>query len=143
MLELRRVLLRAAGAFAAIVAVMPTAAAYAGSQAEKIRAHPASVMINTDTTLTGSGFPAHTTIVLEECGATRWLDPKVPCNTENRETVETNAKGRFTASFEVELCPEGAPGRHPTTRICYIGVPKLLEDTGKLEPAAKVQVSYP
>ncbi len=143
MLELRRTRCRAAGALAAIIAAAPVAAAHAAPGAEKVRAHPADVMVNTDTTITGSGFPAHAKVSLAECGLIFWLAPNYPCNTENAKTLETNAKGRFSTPFEAQLCPEGSPARQPTTRICYIGVLRFGEDTGMLEPAAKVKVSYP
>ncbi len=143
MLERRKTLAGAAGALAATLAIAPIPGAQASSGAKKIKAHPRSVMVNTETTLKGRGFPANTTIQLEECGATFWLAPKNPCDTENAKTVETNAKGRFTTSFAVQLCPEGAHGRKPTSQICYIGVPEFIEDTGMLEPAAKVTVTYP
>ncbi len=143
MLERRKTLAYAAGALAASLAIAPLAVAQASSGSEKITANPKSVMINTDTTLKGKGFPAHTMIQLEECGATFWLAPKDPCDTENTQTVETNAKGRFTTSFKMQLCPEGAPGKKPTSEICYVGVPSFGEDTGMLEPAAKVTVTFP
>jgi hypothetical protein len=141
MLDLRKTA-RVLGALAA-VAVAPVAVAHAASGTEKVSAYPANVMVNTDTTIKGSGFPAHTMVSLTECGLTFWLAPKDPCNTENAKTVETNANGRFHTLFEAQLCPEGKPARQPTTRICYIGVLSFGEDTGMLEPAAKVKVSYP
>jgi len=143
MLELWKTRFRAAGALAAIIAVAPVTVAHAALGTEKVKAHPADVMVNTDTTITGSGFPAHTMVSLKECGVTFWLAPNDPCNTENAKTVETNAKGRFTTPFEVQICPEGSPARQPNTRVCYIGVLRFGEDTGMLEPAAKVKVGYP
>ncbi len=132
-----------AGSLAAIIGFgcVPTASAQSGS--ERIVANPSSVMVNTHTTLRGTGFPAHTMVALKECGTTFWLAPKDPCNANNGKTVETNGLGRFRTSFKVELCPEGEPGEFPTSRICYIGVPRFGEDTGALEPAAKVTVTYP
>lgn len=141
MLERRKMWAYAAAALATSLAIVPVTAAQARS--EKIMAKPKSVMVNTDTTLKGKGFPADTMIRLEECGATFWLAPKDPCDTENAQTVDTNAKGSFTTSFEVQLCPEGAPGKKPTSEICYIGVPSFGEDTGMLEPAARVTVTFP
>jgi hypothetical protein len=143
MLELKRIRLRTAGALAAIIAIAPAAVAHATSGTETIKAHPKSVMINTDTTIAGHGFPANTMITLTECGATMWLAPNKPCNTENVTTVETNTKGSFKAPFEMKLCPEGQRAHQPTTIICYVGVKYYVEDVGKLEPAAKVKVSYP
>ena len=143
MLDPGKIRLRAAGALAAIFAIAPVAVAQARAGTEKLKAHPAEIMINTDTTIAGSGFPAHTMISLTECGARFWLAPKDPCNTENAETIETNAKGRFKTPFEAQLCPEGKRAHQPTTLIRYVGVLQFGEDTGMLEPAAKVKVTYP
>jgi hypothetical protein len=143
MLELKKMRFRTAGALATIIAIAPVAVAHAAPGAEKLMAHPKSVMINTDTTIAGSGFPAHTMVSLTECGATSWLAPNEPCNTENATTVETNAKGRFKTPFEMQFCPEGKHAHQPTTVICYVGVRYYIEDVGKLEPAAKVKVTYP
>lgn len=142
MLDLRKNRLRAAGVLA-VVAVAPAALAQAASATERVTARPANLMINTDTTITGSGFPAHTMLSLRECGVKFWLAPNDPCNTENAKTVETNKNGRFKTPFEAQLCPEGKPAHQPTTRICYIGVLSFGEDTGMLDPAARVKVSYP
>ena len=69
--------------------------------------------------------------------------PEEACNTSNAITVETNRYGRFKATFHVELCPEGSAGRGPTKRICYIGRVQFGEDTGELQPAARIFVTYP
>ncbi len=143
MLELKKFRFRTVGAIATIIAVAPVAVAHAASGTEKLKAHPKSVMINTDTTIAGHGFAPNTMVTLTECGATFWLAPNDPCNTENAKTVETNAKGRFKTPFEAQLCPEGKHAHQPTTVICYIGVKSFIEDTGMLEPAAKVKVTYP
>ena len=143
MLEHRRTVHRATAALATLLAVTAVSSADAAA-AQKLKAHPKKVMVDTDTTLKGSGFQANTTVTLEECSATFWIFPSFPCNTANEQTVKTDAKGRFTASFKVELCPEEAPpAGGATKRTCYIGVPKAVEDTGMLEPAARVIVSYP
>jgi hypothetical protein len=113
------------------------------AQAPKITAHPKSVMIRSSTTLTGRGFPANASIELRECGTAFWLAPAEPCSTGNAITVQADAKGRFTTSFDVELCPDGHAGKHPTERICFIGEPQSEEDTTTLVGAAKVRVSYP
>ena len=131
------------GSLAAMIGFGCVATASAESGSERIVAKPSSVMVNTDTTLRGTGFPAHTNVALEECGTTFWLAPKDPCNSDNAKTVEANGLGRFRTSFKVELCPEGEPGEFPTSRICYIGVPRFGIDTVALEPAAKVTVTYP
>lgn len=143
MLDLKKIRFRTAGALVAIFAVAPVAAAHAASGVEKLTARPRNVMINTDTTITGKGFPGHAMVSLTECGVTFWLAPKEPCSTENGTTVETNAKGRFTTPFEMQLCPEGEHAHRPTTVICYVGVRSFGEDTGMLEPAVKLKVTYP
>ncbi len=144
MLGIEKVRFRAAGALTAIIAIVPVAVAQAAPGTEKLMmAHPKSVMINTDTTIAGKGFPANTMVTLTECGATFWIVPNEVCNTENVTTVETNKKGRFKTPFEMKLCPEGQHARQPTTVICYVGVQSFVEDTGKLEPADKVKVTYP
>ncbi len=143
MLELKKMRFRTAGAVVAIIALAPVAAAHAAPGAGKLMAHPKSVMINTDTTIAGSGFAPNTMVTLTECGATSWLAPNDPCNTENVKTVETNAKGRFRTPFEVQFCPEAKRAHQPTTVICYVGVQYYIEDVGKLEPAARLKVTYP
>src|SRR5260370_20580964 len=91
-------------AFAATLA--PIATAQAGTSSSKIRAKPHSVMVNTETTLKGKGFPANTTITLEECGRTFWLAPEDPCLDEGAKTATTYAKGKFHTGSPVRLCPE-------------------------------------
>jgi hypothetical protein len=108
-----------------------------------ITAKPSHVMVSTATALAGTGFPADSRLQLRECGRRFWLAPKEPCNTSNAITVETNRNGRFRATFHVELCPEGSAGKMPTERICYIGRVQLGEDTGGLQPAARIIVTYP
>jgi hypothetical protein len=142
MLDLKRIRFRTAGALVAIAAVVPVAAAHAASGG-KLMAHPNSVMVNTDTTILGHGFPAHTMVSLTECGVAFWLAPNDPCNTENVTTVETTAKGNFKTPFQMQLCPEGKHAKQPTTVICYVGVRGFIEDTEMLEPHVKVKVTYP
>jgi hypothetical protein len=143
MLGLEKVRYLAVGTLTAIIALVPVAVAQAAPGAEKLMAHPRSVMINTDTTILGRGFPANSTVTLTECGATFWIVPNEVCNTENVTTVETNKKGGFKTPFEMKLCPEGKHARQPTTVICYVGVQSFVEDTGMLKPAVKVKVTYP
>jgi hypothetical protein len=143
MFDLKKIRFRTAGALVTIAAVAPIAVAQAASGTEKLTATPKSVMVNTDTTITGGGFPAHTMVSLTQCGAKFWLAPKEPCNTENTKTVETNARGHFKTPFEMQLCPEGKRARQPTTVICYIGVLSFGEDFAELKPAVKVKVTYP
>lgn len=115
----------------------------APAKTRTITAKPGSAMVNTDVTLKGRGFQKRATIRLRECGRRSWLDPLVPCNGENEVSATTGAMGRFTATFKVDVCPEGEPLEVITQRICYIGVPQLGEDTGALEPSVEVTVSYP
>jgi Neocarzinostatin family len=144
MLDSRSVSVHVVLALAVILAAVPVSAASAAAKQPSLRVHPRSAMVNTDVMVKGSGFAANADVTLAECGATFWIAPAEPCNTENEMTVQTNAKGRFSTSFEVQLCPEpGAPASDPTKRVCYIGVPAFGEDTGMLEPAAKVKVTYP
>jgi hypothetical protein len=132
-----------AGSLATMIGFACVATTSAAWGRARIVANPSSVMVNTNTTLRGTGFSAHTEVALEECGTTSWLAPRDPCNSDNGKTVETNGLGRFRTSFKVELCPEGEPGEFPTSRICYIGVPRFGIDTVALEPAAKLTVTYP
>ncbi len=108
----------------------------------KIVARPRTLMVNTTATLKGSGFPASTVIELGECGRTFWLAPQNPCIAEE-QAVATDRHGRFRATFEVGLCPEGEPGKMPTERTCYVGELVSGEDTGSLVGAAKITVTYP
>jgi hypothetical protein len=127
---------------AAVLALIPAQPAFAGAKGPKITARPRSVMVNTETTLKGRGFPASSTIELRECGRTFWLDPEDPC-LEGGKSVMTDSKGKFTTSFSVGLCPEGEPTKKPTQRVCWIGELVSGEDTGQLVGAARLVVSYP
>jgi hypothetical protein len=105
---------------------------------------PKSVMVNSSTTLTGTGFPPSTTIALQECGKTGWIAPQSPCASSNGISVTTNAVGGFKTAFKVSLCPDGVRGREPTSEICYIGEPKPSGiDTITLLGAVKITVTYP
>jgi hypothetical protein len=108
-----------------------------------ITAKPSHVMVSGATTLTGTGFPAGSRVQLSECGRTFWLAPEQPCNTDNTITVETNRYGRFKATFHVELCPDASVGKVVTERTCYIGRVQFGEDTGELQLAARIIVTYP
>jgi hypothetical protein len=116
--------------------------AQASAVSPKIKARPHSVMVTLPTTLKGKGFPANTLLQLRECGRTFWLAPADPC-LENGISVMTDAKGKFQASFEVGLCPEGEPTKKPTQRVCYIGELMTGEDTGSLVGAARIVVTFP
>jgi len=142
MFDLRRILVRGA-LFASAFTLCSAAVATASSTEAKITAHPRNVMINTETTIKGRGLPANTTIVLRECGKTFWLDPTDPCSEEATKSVLTDAKGRFRTTIKVGLCPEGEATKRPTQRVCYVGRFVGGEDTGSLEGAARLLVSYP
>ena len=108
-----------------------------------IVAKPNNLMVNTKTTLTGSGFPAKTRIVIEECSITNWVVTANPCVRNNKISVLTDRHGRFTRQFRVELCG-GRRGPEPTSQICYIGDPHPEGiDTMRLLGAARVTVTYP
>lgn len=134
-------MVRAAGAVAAMVPAM-SVPAQAQAKTPKIDARPRSVMVNATARLKGSGFPASTVVELTECGHTFWLAPSDPC-IGREQAVTTDRRGRFRATFQVGLCPEGEPGRMPTERSCYVGELVSGEDTGSLVGAAKITVSYP
>jgi Neocarzinostatin family len=109
-----------------------------------LRATPHSVMVNTNTTITGRNFTPGSSVQLTECSATTWVVPQAPCNTDNSVTVTANNKGTFKTAFKVELCPNGKHGTEPTSEICYVGVAKPSGiDTVALSPHAKVIVTYP
>jgi len=132
------------------VTIAVLAAGVSGSQAGAISATPPHIvakpnnlMINTKTTLTGSGFPAKTKLTIAECPGTNWIVPQNPCVKNNTVSVVTDSHGRFTHQFRVELCG-GKRGPEPTSQICYIGDPHPEGiDTITLLGAAKVTVTYP
>ena len=124
-------------------AVATSEAAAVSATPPHIVAKPNNVMVNTKTTLTGTGFPAKATLAIVECPATNWIVPANPCAKTNRISVVTDAQGRFTAQFKAVLCG-GKRGPGPTSQICYIGNPHPSGvDTITLRGAAKVIVTYP
>jgi hypothetical protein len=109
-----------------------------------LKATPQSVMVNTDTTITGKNFTPDSSVQLTECSARTWVVPHAPCNTDNGVTVTANNNGMFKTAFKVELCPGGKHGKTPTSEICYVGVSRPSGiDTAGLSPYAKVIVTYP
>ena len=92
-------------AICAALLILAASAHAMGGEGPKIRAKPHKLMINTDTTLKGKGFPANTTIQLRECGRTSWLAPEDPCLEGNETSVVTDAKGRFQTTFHVGPLP--------------------------------------
>jgi len=123
--------------------VLGTQAGAVSATPPHIVAKPNNLMINTKTTLTGTGFPANTKLAIKECPNTNWIVPQNPCVKNNGISVVTDAHGRFTRQFRVELCG-GQRGPEPTSQICYIGNPHPEGiDTITLLGAAKVIVTYP
>ncbi len=128
---------------AGVVFAASSPAGAAATAKPAITAKPSHVMVSGTTSLTGTGFPASSAVRLRECGRTSWLAPEQPCNTDNAITVETNRYGRFKTAFHVELCPDASVGKVVTERTCYIGRVQFGEDTGELQPAARIIVTYP
>jgi hypothetical protein len=107
-----------------------------------IVAKPNNLMVNTKTTLTGTGFPARTRLTIKECPNTGWIVPQNPCVKNNSISVLTDAHGHFVHQFQVELC--GGKRGQFTSQICYIGDPHPEGvDTITLLGAARVIVTYP
>jgi len=137
----RWVLAGAALALAAGTGISPAGAVTATPP--HVVARPNNLMVNTKTTLTGTGFPARKKLTVEECSRTGWVVTANPCVKDNRITVTTDAHGRFTRQFRVALCG-GSRGPGPTSQVCYIGVPHPEGvDTISLIGAARVVVTYP
>jgi hypothetical protein len=109
----------------------------------RIVARPNNLMVNTKTTLTGTGFAARTKLSIAECPTTNWVVTEHPCVSGNKVSVTTDGHGRFIHTFKVELCG-GKRGSGPTSQICYIGYPHPQGiDTEHLDGAVKVTVTYP
>jgi hypothetical protein len=108
-----------------------------------IVAKPDNLMVNTKTTLTGTGFPAKKRLTIEECSVAGWVVTANPCKGATKISVVSDARGRFSQKFRVVLCG-GKRGSGPTSQICYIGNPHPEGiDTITLRGAAKVTVTYP
>jgi len=123
--------------------VLPTQAGAISSTPPHIVAKPNNLMVNTKTTLTGTGFPANTKLTIEECSTNFWIVPKNPCLNTNKITVRTDGHGHFVRQFRVTVCG-GKHGPEPTSQICYIGDPHPEGiDTIRLLGAAKITVTYP
>jgi hypothetical protein len=123
--------------------VLSSEAAAVTATPPHIVAKPNNLMVNTKTTLSGTGFPAKTKLTIKECPNTNWIVPQNPCVKNNSISVLTDSHGRFTHQFRVELCG-GKRGPFPTSQICYIGDPHPEGiDTITLLGAAKVIVTYP
>jgi hypothetical protein len=108
-----------------------------------IVAKPNNLMVNTKTTLTGTGYPAKTTLTIEECSITNWVVTANPCVKTNKISVLTDRHGHFVRQFRVTVC-NGKHGPIITSVTCYIGDPHPEGvDTISLLGAAKVTVTYP
>ena len=108
-----------------------------------IAARPRSVMVNTKTRLTGTGFPARKALTIEECSTKAWFVPMNPCDSTNLLKVKTDAHGAFSRRFTVQTCPvAGTPPGFSQT--CYIGEHILYGVDGDgLLGAAKIAVTGP
>jgi hypothetical protein len=110
-------------------------------------ASPADVMVDTATTLTGTGFPANATVTIKECSQTTWIVPEDPCATSNVVTVATNPGGGFQTTMTATYCPGTSPSTVATPSLaqrCYVGepVPQGI-DTIALVGAAEIVVTGP
>ena len=90
----------------------------------RIVAHPDSVMVNSKTLLTGTGFAPHTTLTVVECSAKTWLAPRYPCDTKNRIHVHVTSAGTFVHPMTALLCPPIGPSAVEAgfAEQCYVGV---------------------
>jgi len=132
---------------ALLLAICGLVAGFASVSGAATRPHivakPNNLMVNTKTTLTGTGFPAKKHLTIEECSASGWVVTASPCKAATKVSVLTDAHGRFSQKFRVVLCG-GQRGSGPTSQICYIGNPHAQGvDTIALRGAAKVTVTYP
>jgi len=128
------------------VAALTAEASAVSSTPPRIVAKPDNVMVNTKITLTGSGFAARAKLSIVECSSRGWVVvARHPCVADNKITVVTDAHGRFTHKFKVELCPRSTTGSGPATKeTCYIGNPHPEGvDTISLLGAARITVTYP
>ena len=110
-----------------------------------IRAMPDNVMVNTQTTLVGTGFPGHASVTVVECPVRSWVVMSDPCDTTNKVTVTTNGRGRFRSQMTVHTCPGGArTGPGGLAFLCYLGVVRPSGiDTDALQPWTSIVVTYP
>jgi hypothetical protein len=123
--------------------VLSSEAAAVSATSPHIVAKPNNLMVNSNTTLTGSGFPAKTRFGISECSKTSWVVPQNPCVNANKIVVTTDSNGHFVHTFRVAVCG-GKHGKIVTSQICYIGQPHPEgKDTVSLLGPAKVIVAYP
>ena len=142
-------LVSAAALVAACSASLASAAAQGTSDTRSrgSRAHivakPSELMVNQSATLTGTGFPKDSEVMLEECSSTDWIAPQDPCIANTALEVKTNRAGRFSTPFKAAVC-DGSSTPPPTERTCYVGEPTPSGiDTIELRGAAKILVSWP
>jgi hypothetical protein len=108
-----------------------------------IVARPNNLMVNTNTTLTGTGFPVKAKLMIGECAKTSWIAPQNPSVNRNRITVVTDSRGHYVHQFRVTLCG-GKRGPTPTSQIRYIGEPHPEGvDRVRLVGPARVVVTFP
>lgn len=141
------VLIAVAGVAAAGAAVAGAAGvAPAAKHGPRIVAKPDSVMVNTRTTLTGTGFRRHKRLTIWECSAQDWVVPQQICNHRNAVTVRTNARGGFTVKMKALVCPAPAPPLRPAgfSKHCWVGVPRAFGvDQAGLRAATRITVTGP
>ncbi len=120
------------------------AGAQPGIPVPRITVTPASVMVNTQTKVSGRHFPANSSFTIAECSKTSWIVPMRPCATSNVIHVKTNAKGEFTRKMTAVVCPGGTTGTPGFSEVCYVGEPVGTGiDTIALLGAAKITVTGP
>lgn len=111
-----------------------------------IVARPASVMVNTKTELSGSGFQPRSRLLIWECSARTWVVPLQVCNHRNAVHVTTDGLGRFKVAMTALVCPARLPALAAAgfARTCYVGVPHVRGvDTVALAGAARITVTGP
>ena len=123
--------------------VLSTQAGAVSATPPRIVAKPNNLMVNTKTTLTGTGFPAKTKLTIEECSNHQLGRYRKPVRQEqqdlrpHRRTRQVHAAVP-SGTLRWQARPE------PTSQICYIGDPHPEGvDTMTLLGAAKITVTYP
>lgn len=106
-----------------------------------IVAKPGTLKVNATTTLTGTGFPAHTRLPIAECSKTSWATGQFPC-ANNQFLVVTDGHGHFVHKLKVTACG-GKRGPTAKSQICFVGQPsprtsRVVEQLG----AAKIIVTH-
>ncbi len=131
------------GGIALVLLPLTASGSASAATGPHISANPSSVMVNHDTQLKGSHFPAHTSLTLSECSKKRWVVPQQPCGT-NTVTVTTDGRGRFATPFEATTCPGGVNHGPGFSERCFIGeATPTGVDTVALVGAVKITVTGP